>query len=124
MNERGFTLVEAVVAMAVLFIALVGMLPAYQAFSDSNTWSEQRSDAVAAAQQVMEALRQSDPATLPSSGSSSVQYIDVGEHEYEVVAQYCQIPSYCGTNTRHVVLEVSFGGEIVYTVESVYTRLR
>jgi hypothetical protein len=79
---------------------------------------------VAAAQQVMEELRQFDPGSLPSSGSSTVQTVAIGSHEYEVTAHYCRTPSYCSTAGRHIVLEVNYGGKNVYTVETVYTRLR
>ena len=124
MNEKGFTVAEVVAALAVLSVALVGLLGAFQSFIDTNTFTEERSDAVAAAQMVMEVLREPDPAALPSSGSSAVQYVDVGQREYGVVVHYCTVPAYCGTDSRHIVLEVSYGGSLVYTVESVYTRLR
>lgn len=124
MNDRGFTLLEALVAMAILGAALAGMIPAFQTFLDANSLSEQRSNAVAAAQQVMETLRQVDPATLPASGTSDVATVTVGLHEYEVVATYCAEPSHCSSAARHVILEVSLAGQTVYTVESVFARLR
>jgi hypothetical protein len=91
---------------------------------NANSLSEERSNAVAAAQQVMEGLRQQSPSSLPSSGSSSVQSISVGEHDYEVITHYCTNSAYCNTDMRHIVLEVSFGGRQVYIVETVYTRLQ
>ena len=124
MNSRGFTLLEALVAMAILGIALAGLVPSFQSFMDANSLSEQRSNAVAAAQEVMEGLRQLDPSGLPSTGNSSVQAVTVGNHEYEVVATYCVETSYCSSAARHIVLEVSFAGKTVYTVESVFTRLQ
>jgi len=124
MNCRGFTLLEALVAMAILGIALAGLLPSFQSFMDANSLSEQRSNAVAAAQEVMEGLRQLDPSGLPSTGTSSVQAVTIGNHEYEVVANYCVETSYCSSAARHIVLEVSFAGKTVYTVESVFTRLQ
>jgi prepilin-type N-terminal cleavage/methylation domain-containing protein len=124
MNSRGFTLVEAAFALAILGIVIAALLPAMVDFLDANTLSEERSNAVAAAQQVMEELRHFDPGSLPSSGSSAVQTISIGSHEYEVTAHYCQESGYCGTSSRHIVLEVDYGGETVYTVETVYTRLR
>ena len=124
MNSRGFTLLEALVAMAILGIALAGLVPSFQSFMDANSLSEQRSNAVAAAQEVMEGLRQLDPSGLPSTGTSSVQAVTIGNHEYEVVANYCVETSYCSSAARHIVLEVSFAGKTVYTVESVFTRLQ
>jgi prepilin-type N-terminal cleavage/methylation domain-containing protein len=123
MNARGFTLLESVIALGILSVTLMAMLPAMQTFMDANTLSEERSDALAAAQEVMEALRHRDPASLPSSGSAAVQAVQVGAHEYEVVTHYCQNGSYCGTDTRHITVEVSFAGKSVYTIETVFTRL-
>jgi prepilin-type N-terminal cleavage/methylation domain-containing protein len=124
MGDRGFTLIEAVFALAILGITIAAVLPAFVDFLDANTLSEERSNAVAAAQQVMEELRQFDPGSLPSSGSSAVQTVTIGNHEYEVTAHYCRESTYCTTAGRHIILEVNFGGNTVYTVETVYTQLR
>lgn len=124
MSERGFTLLEALVALAILGITLAAMVPSFQTFLDANSFTEERSNGVAAAQEIMEALREADPASLPSSGSSPVQAVVVGQHEYEVVVHYCVEAQYCNAATRHLLLEVSFAGDTIYTVESVFTRLR
>lgn len=124
MNSRGFTLVEAAFALAILGVALTALLPTFINFLDANSLSEERSNSVAAAQRVMEELRQLDPGTLPSSGSSPIQSVTIGNHEYEVRTYYCRNSSYCSSASRHIVLEVSYGGQTIYTVESVYTRLR
>ena len=124
MSERGFSLVEALCALALLGIALIGVIPTFQVLVNVDTLSEQRSNAVAAAQQVMEALRQQSPSSLPTSGASAVQHVSVGDHDYEVTAHYCTNPTFCTADMRHVVLDVSFGGRNVYIVETVYTRLQ
>ena len=123
MNSKGFTLLESVISLAILSITLVGMLPAFQTFMDANTLSEERSNALAAAQEVMETLRHKDPSSLPSSGSSAIEAVQVGSHEYEVVTHFCQNSSYCGSDIRHITVEVSFAGKSVYTIETVFTRL-
>lgn len=124
MNQNGFTLIEALVAMSILSIALVGMVPGFQTFLDANSVSEERSNGLAAAQNVMEALREADPGSLPTSGTSPVQAVTVGQHEYEVVVHYCTVAMYCNAASRHVLVEVDFAGKNIYTVESVFTRLR
>jgi type II secretion system protein I len=123
MKDKGFTLLEALIALGILSVALVALIPAFQAFLDANSVSEERSNALAAAQQVIEGLRHEDPASLPSSGSSAIQAVTVGHHEYEVVAHYCQDSAYCGSDSRHIVVEVDFAGKNVYTIETVFTRL-
>ncbi len=123
MNGSGFTMIEALIALAILGIAMVGVLPAFQTYVDANELSEEHSNALAAGQTVMEALRQVRPATLPNSGSSATQTVNAGEHDYEVVAHYCRRTEYCSSTSRHIVVEVSFAGEMIYELETVYTRL-
>lgn len=120
----GFTLVEALFAMAILGVALASILPSFLTYLDTNSLSEERSDAVAAAQLVMEELRRTDPATMPTSGSSAVRLVPVGSREFEVVTTYCQDTSLCGAQRRHVSVEVSFGGNAIYDVDSVFARLQ
>jgi type II secretory pathway pseudopilin PulG len=123
-NEKGFSLVEAVCALGLLAIVLLGIVPTVQVLMATNTISEQRSNAVAAAEQVMESLRQQSPSSLPNSGSSAVQTVTVGSRDYEVVAHYCTRSEYCNDDMRHIVLEVGYAGQNVYIVETVYTRLQ
>jgi type II secretory pathway pseudopilin PulG len=123
-NEKGFSLVEAVCALGLLAIALLGIVPTFQVLVNANTLNEQRSNAVAAAQEVMEALRQQSPSSLPTSGSSAVQTVTIGSRDYEVTAHYCTRSEYCNADMRHIVLEVGYAGQNVYIVETVYTRLQ
>ena len=124
MNERGFTLIESLVAIFILGVVLTGLLPAFLTYLDSNSTSEANSDAVAAAQLVLERLRLEDPAGLPMKGKSSPAVIDVGGNVFEVVNHYCDVADFCGTDMRHVRVEVYFGGDPVFEVESVFTRLQ
>ena len=123
MSQRGFTLLESTIALAILSIALVAMIPGFQTFMDANSLSEERSNALAAAQRTLEVLRYKDPSTLPTSGNDGIQAVTVGNHQYEVVTHYCQNASYCGSASRHIVVEVAYGGKNVYTVETVFTQL-
>lgn len=124
MNERGFTLLEALISMAIIGMVLASLIPVFSIYVNTNTRMEQRTGAAAAAQRIMENLRRQDPATLPDSGSSPMAVIEVGDRDYEVVTHYCREATYCAGDSRHVVVEVSYGGRTIYTVESVYTSLR
>jgi len=121
---KGFTLVESLVALSILGIALAAMMPGFLTQTDVNTLNEERWGAVEAAQQVMEELRQVNPGSLPTSGSAATQVVTVGNRDYEVVVSYCRRNEYCGSDSRHLAAEVQFGGRVIYTVETVYTRLR
>ena len=123
-DARGFTLLEAILALALLAIVLTGLLPAFFVCLTTNTRNEERTQAAAVAQRAMENLRLQNPASLPSSGSSSPEFVVVGNREFEVVERYCVRSEYCGTDSRHLVVDVSYGGRRVISVESVFTRLR
>lgn len=124
MNERGFSLIEVMLAVALVGTVILGILPAFVVCKDTNTRNELRFGAAAAAQSVMEAHRRVDPATLPTSGSSPLQVINVGARDYEVVTQYCVETALCDQQTRHLVIEVGFGTDTILTVETVFTKLR
>lgn len=110
-------------ALALLGVVVAGVLPAFFAYKEANTKNEIRTGSVAAAQRVMEAIRHADPATLPSSGASAIQLVYVGGREYEAVARYCLQSTFCDATSRHVAVDVSFSGNLVYSVESVFTRI-
>ena len=124
MSSKGMTLLEVLVAMAIVGIAMTSIAPAFVTCLDTNTRNEVRSGAVAAAQSVMEGLRRQDPATLPMSGVSSPQQVSVGNRNYEVVASFCVVADFCGSGSRHVIVEVNLNGRLFYSAESVFTQLR
>jgi type II secretory pathway pseudopilin PulG len=124
MNERGFGMAEALVALAILGIVLTGLVPSFYVFLNSNTLNDQRSGALAAGQRILEDLRRQDPALLPTSGSGALQLVAVGTREYEVVTRYCVRPEHCNADSRHMIVEVAYGGRQVVALETVQTRLR
>jgi type II secretory pathway pseudopilin PulG len=118
------TLVEALIAVAILGIAVTAVMPAFMSLMDVNTRDEERSGALAATQHVLEELRHDDPATMPDSGADPLQLIVIDGREYEVLVRYCTTAAYCGDDSRHLLVEVSYGGREIAAVESVFTRLR
>ena len=124
MNGKGFTLLEVLVAMGLLGMLLAGIVPVFFSMMAVNTRNEERSGAVAAAQQVLEELRRQDPALLPDSGTSGPQVIPVDDRAFEVTSWYCLAPEYCDDNSRHVLIEVKYGGRTFFSAESVLTQLR
>lgn len=132
-RAAGFSLIEALVAVAILGVALAAIVPGFVDNLRLNTSSEVRSGAVRAAQQVLEDARSSacfvqrdcDPtqAYLPRSGSSAPLPVWVGGREYRVVTRYCAEAAYCSDTTRHLRVEVNFDGRTVYAADTVYSQL-
>jgi len=124
MRDKGFSLLETVVALGLLSALLVAVLPSFFVMMHANTRNEERSAAVGAAQMMMEQLRQQEPASMPSSGSLPPQVVQIDRRDFEVVKRFCTTPQFCGADSRHVLIEVNYGGRKVFSAESVYTTLR
>jgi prepilin-type N-terminal cleavage/methylation domain-containing protein len=122
-GQRGVTLVEALVALAILGIALTGVLPAFTTQTRANTRSHERASAVSAAQQIVEALRFEDPSALPSVGATAPRLVTVGDLQFDVVTRFCVEPGFCNDDSRHLTVEVQREGRLIYDVQTVYTRL-
>lgn len=132
-DRRGLTLVEVLIAVAILGILLGGLIPAFVSNMRINTDSEVRSQAVTAAQSVLDALRADgswpeyglDPdgeATIPP-----VRQVESGGRTFDVqidYGPYCDASGTCLDGAQNVELEVRWRGRVYYTVETVYTDLR
>ena len=124
MRERGLTLVEALVALGILAVILSAVAPTFMTYLDANTLSEIRTGAMLAAEETMEQLRRQDPASLPTTGTSPLAVVHADARDFEVLTRYCVASQYCNDDSRHLMVEVSYGGRTVYTVESIFTTLR
>ncbi|TVP75469.1 MAG: type II secretion system protein [Gemmatimonadales bacterium] len=120
-SRAGFSLVEAIVALAVLAVILGALVPAFAQNLRTNTDSEKRTAAVAIAQQEVDNLRASS--NWPSSGTT--RQVQSGQGTYETVLNYQR---YCDGGTcfdgaRIVTVEVRFNDRTIYEVETVFTLL-
>ena len=126
MNSRGFSLVEALVALAIMGIAAAMIAPALSNQLQANSRSEVRSGAVSVVEQTFEALRLQEPETMPTSSPQNPppQLVTVGGREYEFITRYCVRQEFCEENSRHLIVEVRYKGWKVYDAETVFTKLR
>jgi len=123
MRNRGFSILEVLIAIVILAIALSAIIPVFANYLRINTVSEMRTQAVELAQQRLETLRLRDPARLPTGGADTSDHVQDGR-TFTVKTLYCLDASVCNATTRHVTVRVERGGKELYEVETVFTKLR
>ncbi|MCB0332101.1 MAG: type II secretion system protein [Bdellovibrionales bacterium] len=124
-DEKGFSLFEVLVATALLGLASAGVLPSFLHHFKTISENEFRTEAIAAAQVVLDQLRTVSPASLPMSGTTSPESVNIGSHTFSVTQTYCSDASYCdATSSRFVHVSVSRQNKELYSVETIYTKLR
>ena len=124
-HQSGFTVLESLVALGIFSIAALAMANAFATNMSFNTLSDIRTGAIQAGQQILDDNRFSDPSSLPSSGASVNENVQIGNRTYNTTTTYCRNMSYCNsTNVRTVFVEVSYKGKEYYEVETAYTQLR
>lgn len=123
--ERGFTLLEVMVSLFIFSVVLAGMSPAFVAQLQQNTASEVKTEAIMAAQQVLDTIRLQDISSLPASGAGTATTLVIGNRSYVVTPTYCADVSFCtSAATRHIGVRVMYAGVLRYETETVFTQLR
>ncbi len=123
-KQRGISLVESLVALALVGVAAIAIISGFMTLAYSNTRSGERTGAISAAETELEELRLQDPELMATSGSSTPKMIPVGDRQYEVVTHYCETTELCFDTTRELRVEVKLDGQPIYDVTTVYTQLR
>ena len=127
MNARGFSLIEALIALSILSVVLASVVPLFITFSRSNLDSQHRTEAIAVAQMVVDELRQQSFEQWPESwpDPDGVKSLSSGHEDtlYDARISYCtaDLPL-CGSGARHTRVEVVKDGKTYYQVETVYTQ--
>lgn len=123
-KPAAFSLIEALVALAILAILLAFVIPSFVGFLQSNTDNEIRNQAAIVAQQQMDFWRQqakgATGASIPISGTSPTQTVTQGGRSYSVVTVFCPDASQCSSDKRQLRVEVRLGTRQVYSLEAVY----
>jgi prepilin-type N-terminal cleavage/methylation domain-containing protein len=122
-KEAGFTMIEVLVAMVIFAVFAATMTTTFSAHIRRNYESAVRTGATLAAQQVLDSYRLEDITAIPTSGTASTTRT-IGSREFEVDTSFCGNAAFCSTNNRHLTVAVSFRGEDLYEVETVFTQLR
>ena len=130
-DSQGFTLLEAMVSLLVLFAMMAGLLPVFMSWRLSTINNTIKTGAIAISQQILDELRQDpDVDTWASSGTvtqkpsgESINSIEYGGKTYNASITYCNNSDYCDTKTRQITLQVNHNQNSIYTIETVYTKL-
>jgi prepilin-type N-terminal cleavage/methylation domain-containing protein len=122
-SQAAFSMIEAMVSIAIFGIGSLGIAHAFIYHMSFNTTSERRGAAIAAAQVVLDQLRVSDPASLPNTGSAT-QNLTVGRRTFVATTSYCSPNTYCTSTARYVKVEIRENGQLYYTVSTVFAQLR
>lgn len=123
-HQRGITIMESMVSMALFLIVSVGIAGGSASYMKANTVNEQKGGAIAATQQAFDKLRFQDPATLPQSGTVNTT-VTVGGRNFTVALSYCENSSYCAAlSLRHITARAYYRNAKLYQVETVYAQLQ
>lgn len=124
MKQSGFTIIEALMAVAVLGIIVAGIVPAYSHYSQLNTRSELKSSAAAMAQEQMEKMRRLDFSMWEASGHTETK--SMGGREFTMVVSHSQYKPDDGTTisgAKKIHTKISSGDRLIYEVTTIYTQL-
>lgn len=122
-DQKGSSLIEALIALSILATALVSTFSALASFTTMNKRNEARSNAAFAARAAIEELRYTDPESMPSTGTQTTS-VTVGPNDFVVTVAYCTTSSYCTDHTRDISVSVAEDGRVVFSTETVFTQLR
>jgi prepilin-type N-terminal cleavage/methylation domain-containing protein len=125
MRQRGFTMIEVMVALAMFGIASAMMATSMVQMQRVNHENEIRTGSYAAAQQVLDGFRSQNIGLLPSSGNGAVQNVVISGRTFAVTPSYCLTTSDCTSpNIRGIRVSVKYLNQVKYVVDTVYARLQ
>jgi type II secretion system protein I len=124
--QKGFNLIEVLIAMQIFAIAALGIANAMTRELKYNTTAEQRTGSILAAQEVLDSYRSEVVSGLPSANSSNIKNITIGSRTYQVESTFCPTgTTYCtGGSIRHIKVTVYLGGVEQYEVETIFSELQ
>lgn len=122
--EGGFTLFEVLIAFTLFSLVAGVMAPTFVSQLKFTHSAEVRTGAYAAGAQVLDDLRVQNPETMPTTGTDATRTVVAGKHTFEVTVSYCPVTTYCTARSRQITAAVSYNNQEVYSVTTVFTRLR
>ncbi|MVN88173.1 prepilin-type N-terminal cleavage/methylation domain-containing protein [Deinococcus sp. HMF7620] len=128
-TQAGFTIIELLIALAILGIAMTTVMSALLANTSLNTKMERQANAVRISEQTLEAYRQrTDYAALQKNDLSDT--VTMNGQSYTVVTDFCPndlttatktaLP--CNNTSVYIRVEVKYGTTILHRAETYFTQ--
>lgn len=129
MNKRGLSIIEAIVALAVIGIILAILIPSFIGSLRITNRTELRGVAIGLAQQRLEELRSQLPSPLPTTPTSNSSDVTVQGRTFAIQTTFCptDVPLTtpptppCTAQRVLVRVQVSYQGSVLYAADTVYT---
>lgn len=120
-NEKGFSLLETLAAIAVLAIFLPVVTSSFLVNLRSNMNAQIRYESIQAAQSVLDELRFEDiSALLPEANPRDVT---IGGRVFQVQVTYCENATFCPSpEIKHVSIDVSYRSDLIYETDTIFTE--
>ncbi|CAM3633470.1 prepilin-type N-terminal cleavage/methylation domain-containing protein [Deinococcus frigens] len=120
-SQAGFTLIELLVTLLILGIVIGVISTSLIANTQLNSKTEARSQAVVAAQRVLDDLRTREPGSFVRPETSTVS---TGGRSFTVNVTFCTAtPNYCTDSAKQIRVDVLQGEATVFTAQTVFTSL-
>ena len=123
-SEVGFTLVEVIVALAIMGVVIAASTTSFMTHLRANYSAEIVFEGEQATQSVIDDLRYVEVSSLPDSGTDAPRSISMNElRDFQVYVTYCPEEVYCSSDmVRHLRVRADYRGEAVYETETVFTQ--
>lgn len=129
-QNQGFTLVEALVALLILFAMMAGLIPTFMTYRLNTINNDVKTGATALSQQLLDELRQNQAVeTWPDTGTVTtlptgtvINTLSYNGRDYNAQLTYCSDSDKCNDTTRQVTITISHNNNSIYSIESIYTQ--
>lgn len=124
-RTQGITIVEVLVALAILGIALTTLLSAMISNTRLNTQVDQRSEAIRISEDTLEAYRQAGNYGVLATSAPRTSTVTRRNQPYTVVATFCPsdkpVRMICSNTAVYIRVEVNSGSKMLHKAETYYT---